>query len=146
MPYIWPLGNSKFHCNSQRKNFELYDFTWTLFFFLGVPLVKQNLNQSSHTPRIAKKCNVTNKMSWFPQSEAFARSQTIPPTCFFFFWWIDLNTLSFSLKAASSVDAPFLKPFCSVTSMLLVFRWWLNLMCIPLSGALEKMVNNDTGL
>ena len=38
----------------------------------------------------------------------------IPPTCIF--WLIDLNTLSFSLKAAFSIDIPFLKPCYSVTS------------------------------
>jgi hypothetical protein len=28
---------------------------------------------------------------------------------------IDLNTISVSLKVASSVDIPYLKPYCSVT-------------------------------
>jgi len=42
-----------------------------------------------------------------------------------FFWIIDLNTLSVSLKAATSVDIPFLKLYFSVTSMLSVCRCWL---------------------
>jgi len=46
------------------------------------------------------------------------------------FCLLDLNTINVSLKAASSVDIPFLKLYCSVTSMLLVCRWWLNLLCI----------------
>jgi len=35
------------------------------------------------------------------------------------FWLTDLNTLQ---KAASSVDILFLKPYCSVTSMLFTCR------------------------
>jgi len=49
---------------------------------------------------------------------------------------IDLNTLSVGLKAASSVDTPFLKPYSSVTSMLLVCRCWLNLLCTVFSSTL----------
>jgi len=33
-----------------------------------------------------------------------------------FFWLVDLNTLFVGLKAASSVNFPFLKLYCSVTS------------------------------
>ena len=91
--------------------FKWGDFTSTFCLLL----VKQNLNQSTDTPRIAQKCNVANKIAWFAQSKTFTRSQTILPTRIF--WWTVLNTLSFSLKAASSVDIPFLKPHCSMTSM-----------------------------
>jgi len=73
------------------------------------------------------------------QSEAFAKSQKILPTCIF--WLIDFNTLSVCLKAASSVDIPFLKPHCSVTSMLLVCRCWLYLLCIAFSSTLDKTIN-----
>ena len=51
------------------------------------------------------------------QSEAFAKSQKIPPTCIF--WLMDWNRLSVSLKT-STVDIPTLKPYCSVTNMLLI--------------------------
>jgi hypothetical protein len=40
-------------------------------------LAKQDLNQSSDTPRITQKCEVANKISWFTQSTAFAKSQKI---------------------------------------------------------------------
>jgi hypothetical protein len=40
------------------------------------------------------------------QSKGFAKPQTIPPTRIS--WLIDLNTLSVSLKAAFSLDIPFL--------------------------------------
>jgi len=43
-------------------------------------------------------------------TKAFTESQKIPPT--HIFWLIDLNTLSVSLKATSSVDIPFTKPLC----------------------------------
>ena len=43
-----------------------------------------------------------------------------------------------SMKAVSSVDIPFLKLYCSVTSMLFVFRCWLNLLCIALSQVPQK--------
>jgi len=46
------------------------------------------------------------------------------------FCLVDLNTLSVGLKEASSVDNPFLKPYSSVTSVLLVCRCWLNLLRI----------------
>ena len=78
------------------------------------------------------------------QSKVFAKSQKIPPTCFF--WLTDLNTLSVSLKAASSVDIPLLQPYYSVTSMLLVYRCWLNLLCVAFLSTLIKTVNNYTGL
>jgi len=51
-------------------------------------------------------------------------SQKIPPTCDF--WFIDLNTPSVNLKAAFSVDIPFLKPYRSVIGMLLACRSWLS--------------------
>jgi hypothetical protein len=43
----------------------------------------------------------------------------IPPT--YILWLIDLNTISISLMAASLIDIPFLKPYCSVTSLMLVY-------------------------
>jgi hypothetical protein len=46
--------------------------------------------------------------------------------------------LSVSLKAAFPIDIPFLKPCCSVTSMLLVCRCCLNLLCIAFSNTLGK--------
>ena len=51
-----------------------------------------------------------------------------------------------TLKAATSVDIPFLKPFCSVTSMLLIYGYWLNLLSIALSSTFGKTVNNEIGL
>jgi hypothetical protein len=57
----------------------LGDFTWTFCLLLA----KQDLNQSSDTPGIPWKCNLSNKISWFTQSKAFAESPKIPPTCFF---------------------------------------------------------------
>jgi hypothetical protein len=65
----------------------------------------------------------TNKLHQ-TNSKALAKSQTITPT--FIFQIIDLNTLSVSLKAASSVEIPFLKPYFSVSSLLLVCRCWLT--------------------
>jgi hypothetical protein len=50
----------------------------------------------------------------------------------------DLNKLSGRLKAAISVDIAFLKSCCSVTSMLLARRWWLNLLLIAFSNTLGK--------
>ena len=43
-------------------------------------------------------------------------------------WLTDLNILSVSMKGASSVDIHFLKPYCSITSMLFVCRCCLNLL------------------
>jgi hypothetical protein len=40
-------------------------------------LPKQDLNQSSDTPRIPQKYKVANKISWFTRSAAFAKSQKI---------------------------------------------------------------------
>jgi len=50
----------------------------------------------------------------------------------------DLIKLSDSLKAAFSVEIPVLKPCCSVTSMLLVCRWWFVLLLIAFSNTLGK--------
>jgi len=49
------------------------------------------------------------------QSKAFAISQKIPPTCIVLL--IDLNILSVRMKAAASIDNPFLRAYCSVISM-----------------------------
>ena len=38
---------------------------------------------------------------------------------------------------------PFLKSCRSETYMLLVGRWWLNILCIAFSNTLEKTVNNE---
>jgi len=78
------------------------------------------------------------------QSKVFDKSQKIPLTCIFYSK--DLNTLSVSLKAAFSVDIPFPKPRSSVTSMLLVCRCWLHLLCKALSNTLITTVNNEMGL
>jgi len=59
---------------------------------------------------------------------------------------INLNILAVSLKAVSSIDIPFLKLFSSVTSLLLVCRCWLNILCIVYTSPLEKTVNNELGL
>ena len=72
------------------------------------------------------------------------KSQKIPPTCIF--WLTDLNTLSVCVKAAASVDIPFLQPYCSMTSMLLTCRCWLNLLCIAFSNTIEKTIYNEMGL
>ena len=76
--------------------------------------------------------------------KAYAKSQKIPATCIY--WLIDFNTLSVILKTASSVDNPFLKPYCSVTSMLLICRCWLNLLSITFLNILEKTINNEMAL
>jgi len=70
------------------------------------------------------------------QSKAFAKGQKTLSTCIF--WLIDLNTPYVSLKAALLVDIPSLTLYCSVTSMLLVCGWWLNLLCRVFSNTLEK--------
>lgn len=59
----------------------------------------------------------------------YARSQKIAPTCIILL--LCSNTLSFSLKAAFLIDFTFLKPYCSDTNMLLIYRRWLNLLHIP---------------
>jgi len=73
-----------------------------------------------------QKCNLANKISLFMQSEAFAQSQKILPTCSF--CSVGFNVLSVSLKDVLSVDIPVLKPYCSVTDVLLVYSWWHNLL------------------
>jgi len=60
------------------------------------------------------------------QSKAFAQSQKILPTCSF--WLVGFNVLSVSLKAVLSVDIPVLKPYSSVTNVLLVYSWCHNLL------------------
>jgi len=54
------------------------------------------------------------------------------------FQLIYLNTPSVSLKAPFLVDIPFLKPYCSVTCLLLVGRCWLNLLYIVFSNTLGE--------
>jgi hypothetical protein len=51
-----------------------------------------------------------------------------------------------SLNAAFLVDILFLKQYCSVTRMLFVCRFRLNLLCTDVSITLEKTVNNERGL
>ena len=68
--------------------------------------------------------------------KAFATPKKIPQSCIFCF--TDLNALPVSLKAAFSVDILFLKQYCSVTSMLLVCRCWLNPLCTVFLNTLEK--------
>ena len=136
------LGNSMFHFTPIREELRAVwcDFISTLC----LRSLKGDLNKSSYSPQIPQKCNSANKISWFTQSEAFARPQKIPSSCIS--WLIDLNVLSVSLKATSSVDILFLKPYCSVTGMLLVCRCWLNLKCIASSSNLKKTVNNGIDL
>jgi hypothetical protein len=50
------------------------------------------------------------------------------------------------MKAASSVDMPFLKAYCSGTNILLVYKCWFNLLYIAFSNILEKVGNNEMGL
>jgi len=50
------------------------------------------------------------------KSKAFCKLQSISATCIVLL--TDLNTLSVSLKAGFSVYIPFLKPYFSVTGML----------------------------
>ena len=79
------------------------------------------------------------------QLKASAKSQKIFPSCIF--WLVDLNTLSVSLQAASSVDIPFLNTYFPVTSMMFVYNCWFNLLCIAFWNTLgKKTVNNDIGL
>ena len=137
-PRIDPWGTPTFSVSQSQKNVLVVagDFTSTFYLLL----VKKELNQSSDTPWFSYKCNLANKLSWFKQPNAFAKSQKIPPTCIF--WLIDLNTRSVSLKATFSVDIPFLKPYCSLTSMLFVRKCCFNLLCIVFSSTLEKTINN----
>ena len=72
------------------------------------------------------------------------KSQKIHPA--WIFWLTDLNIPSVSLKAAALVDIPFLQPYCSVTSMLLICRCWLNLLCVAFSSTIEKTIYNEIGL
>jgi hypothetical protein len=65
------------------------------------------MNQSSDTSKIPQECNYLKKNSWFIQSNTFDISQKIPLTCIVLL--IDLNILSVILKAAASVDIPFLR-------------------------------------
>lgn len=59
----------------------------------------------------------------------YAKSQKTAPTCVVLS--LHLNTLSFSLKVAFLIDFTFLKPYCSDTNILLIYRRWLNLLHIP---------------
>jgi len=46
--------------------------------------------------------------------------------------------ISLSEGSIFTADIPFLKPYCFVTSMFLVCRYLLNLLCIDFMNTLEK--------
>ena len=84
--------------------------------------------------------NLESSTDWFTQSNAFVRSQKIPPT-------VNLllrasKILFIRLNEASSVDEFFLKPYCSGAKILLL-TWLHNLLKITFSNILEKDVSME---
>ena len=61
------------------------------------------------------------------------------------FWLIYLNALYVHLKVAFSVHIPFPKPTCSVTTILLICRWYLIDVHIHLNRS-RKTVIRERGL
>lgn len=59
----------------------------------------------------------------------YAKSHKIAPASIILS--LHSNTLSFSLKEALLIDFTFLKPYCSDTNIVLIYRRWLNLLHIP---------------
>lgn len=80
------------------------------------------------------KCNLTTKISW---SAATRFCYIIDYTCEMNFV---VNSLLGSLKLAFLVGIHFLKSGNSVTSMLLIWMWLVNLLCITLSSTFKKTV------
>ena len=59
------------------------------------------------------------------ESNAFSKSQNIPPTINLF---LSVSNISFiSLKETLSVEKLFLKPYCSFPNILLWLMCWYNL-------------------
>jgi len=78
------------------------------------------------------------------ESNAFSKSQNIPPTLNLL---LSASNISFiSLKEAFSVEELFLKPYCSFANMLVWFMCWNNLVYITFSRIFEKYVSKEIGL
>jgi len=80
-------------------------------------------------------------ISWFTLSNAFSKSQNIPPTVNLL---LSASNISFiSLMEAFSVEELFLKPYCLVPNILLWLMCWYNLVYITFSRIFEKGVSKE---
>jgi len=70
-------------------------------------------------------CIFANNIAWSTQSNALCKSQKVPPTNSLLFSAVSVSLIR--VKVAKSVDDPFLKPNCSLASILLQLQCLSNL-------------------
>jgi len=78
------------------------------------------------------------------ESNAFSKSQNIPPTVNLLLGASNISFISF--KEAFSVGELFLKQYCSVANILFCSMCWYNLLYITFSRIFEKDVSKHIGL
>jgi len=85
-----------------------------------------------------------NNISWSTQTNAFCKSQKLPPTISLLFSAMSISLIR--IKDGRYVDDPLLNLNYSLVSILLQLQCLSYFMCICLSNIFEKVGNSDIAL